>query len=178
MSNNWYSIFINGQDKSFLKLSRGVKQGDPLSPTLFIIAAENLSRGLNALHNHNEHKGYGIPKLSTKINHLAYIDHTNIFTSADSLQLIIKVLSDYEQASGQKVSKENFLHEKVASLWSQQVEEVTGFSFGTFPFTYLGCPITCGRRKKLIGKVNNKLSSWKGKPLSVGGKAMLIKQVL
>lgn len=38
MSNNWYSILINEQSHGFLSSSRGLKQGDPLSPTLFIIA--------------------------------------------------------------------------------------------------------------------------------------------
>lgn len=67
--------------------SRGVKQGDPLSPTLFIIAAEVLSRGLNRLHSDTQFKGYGIPKWSPEINHLfmlmtpsffvKYIDHSS-----------------------------------------------------------------------------------------------------
>lgn len=48
----------------------GLKQGDPLSPILFVIAAEVLSRGLNKLHEHLEFKGFGMPKLSPEINHL------------------------------------------------------------------------------------------------------------
>ncbi|XP_059290764.1 uncharacterized protein LOC132044295 [Lycium ferocissimum] len=46
LSNNWYSILINGQSHGFFRSSRGVKQGDPLSPTLFIIAAEKMMKRL------------------------------------------------------------------------------------------------------------------------------------
>lgn len=76
LSNNWYSILINGRTHGFFKSSRGVKQGDPLSPALFIIAAEALTRGLNALWENEEFKGYGLPKWSPNINHLSYADDT------------------------------------------------------------------------------------------------------
>lgn len=42
ISNNWYSVLINGQPYGFFKSTRGVKQGDLISPTLFIVAAEAL----------------------------------------------------------------------------------------------------------------------------------------
>lgn len=67
LSNNWYSILINGQGYELFKSSRGVKQGDPLSPTLFIIAVEVLSRSLNNLHEEEDFIGYrlqsGVHKL-------------------------------------------------------------------------------------------------------------------
>lgn len=62
---------INGQQHSFFKSTRGLKQGDPLSPTLFIIAAEVLARGLNNLHKDERYRGFGLPKWSTPINHLS-----------------------------------------------------------------------------------------------------------
>ncbi|XP_075097852.1 uncharacterized protein LOC142175172 [Nicotiana tabacum] len=107
VSNNWYSILINGQAHGFFKSSRGIKQGDPVSPTLFILAAEALSRGLNALHTNLYFCGFGMPKWSPKINHLVYADDMIIFSSSDetSLMLIMQVLKAYENASGQLVNK-------------------------------------------------------------------------
>ncbi|XP_019242040.1 PREDICTED: uncharacterized protein LOC109222091 [Nicotiana attenuata] len=69
----------------FFRSTRGVKQGDPLSPTLFILAAEAMSRGLNSLHSTRQFKSFGMPKWSPKINHLAYADDTIIFTSSDPM---------------------------------------------------------------------------------------------
>lgn len=50
VGNNWYFVLGNGQPYGFFKSSRGVKQGDPLSLALLILAAESLSKRLNALH--------------------------------------------------------------------------------------------------------------------------------
>jgi len=107
MSNNWYSVLINGRAYGFFQSSRGLKQGDPLSPTLFIIAAEVLTRGLNSLHTDTEFKGYGLPKWSPKINHLSYADDTILFCSGDrgSVIKMMKILRDYEDVSGQMVNK-------------------------------------------------------------------------
>lgn len=105
VSNNWYSVIVNGRAKGFHS-TRGLKLGDPLSPTLFIIATELLSRGLNKLNEDDEFRGYGLPKWNPKINHLAYANDTILFCLGKSGYVIkmIKVLRDYEDISGQKVN--------------------------------------------------------------------------
>ncbi|XP_075107100.1 secreted RxLR effector protein 78-like [Nicotiana tabacum] len=49
MSNNWYSVIVKSTRHYFFKSTRGIKQGDPLAPAIFIIGAELLSRMLNSL---------------------------------------------------------------------------------------------------------------------------------
>ncbi|XP_075079806.1 uncharacterized protein LOC142165070 [Nicotiana tabacum] len=188
VSNNWYSILINGQAHGFFKSSRGVKQGDPVSPTLFILAAEALSRGLNALHTNLYFCGFGMPKWSPKINYLAHADDMIIFSSSDetSLMLIMQVLNAYEAASGQLVNKTKsvvHLHHLTDMEVVSKVERIIGIQRNDFPIIYLGCPIFYAKRKleyyqPLITKVMDKLQSWQGKLLSVGGRAVLISHVL
>lgn len=60
ISDNWYLVLVNGQSHGFFKSSRGLKEGDHLSPTLFIIDVEVLSRGLNNLFKNDNYRGYGL----------------------------------------------------------------------------------------------------------------------
>lgn len=62
LANNWYSILFNGKATGFFHSTRGLKQGDPLSPTLFILSAEVLSRALNSLFDNQNYVGYDMPK--------------------------------------------------------------------------------------------------------------------
>nr|XP_009784530.1 PREDICTED: uncharacterized protein LOC104232953 [Nicotiana sylvestris] len=188
VSNNWYSVQVNSQPHGFFKSTRGVKQGGPLSPTLFILVAEAMSRGLNALHHNLYFCGFGIPKWSPKINHLAYADDAIIFSSSNdtSLRLIMEVLNAYEAASGQLINKAKsaiYVHHSTSDEIVRKIEGITGIQRKDFPFIYLGCPIFYKRRKMeyyedLISKVLDKLQAWKGKLLSIRGRAVLISSVL
>ncbi|XP_070032059.1 uncharacterized protein [Nicotiana tomentosiformis] len=98
----------------------------------------------------------------------------------------MNVLGDYEAASGQKINKEKsffYMHEKAPADEVNIVYLITKFQRQSFPFTYLGCPIFYSRKKKdfyksIIFKVQERLSSWKGKLLSIGGRAVLIAHML
>ena len=95
-------------------------------------------------------------------------------------------LSKYQTLSGQKINygKSSFLvsHKMVASR-IVMISKATGFPRGSFPFTYLGCPIFKGMSKQayfddIVTKVQNKLAGWISRVLSPGGRLILIKHVL
>ncbi|XP_059288855.1 uncharacterized protein LOC132042279, partial [Lycium ferocissimum] len=145
----------------------GAKQGDPLSPTLFILVAEVLSRGLNALHENLWFTGFGLPKWSPK----STTYHMQM-TSSSSHPLLIN-----------KSKSSIYLHDRVDNEVFQKVERITGIARKNFPLMYLGCPNFYARPQmsfysELISKVRNRLQGWKGKLLSFGGRAILLKHVL
>lgn len=152
ISNNWYSMLMNGQFYGFFQSSRGLKQRDHLSPTLFIILAEVLSRSLNVLFRDPKFKGYRMPKLSPDINHLSYVDDTILFCSRHPTSIKkMTVLRNYEEASGQIINLDKclvYMHEKVPIVVNNRVKRITGIRQGLFPFTYLVCPIYYGKKNK------------------------------
>lgn len=98
MTDNWYSVIVNGTRHGFFHSTRGLKQGDPLSPALFILGAEVLSRLMNNLHGNPQYHGFYMEARGPQINHLSFADDVIIFASGrkNTLKLIMKTLSTYE----------------------------------------------------------------------------------
>ncbi|XP_071926046.1 uncharacterized protein [Coffea arabica] len=81
ISNVWFSVIVNGLPHGFFKSSRAVRQDDPISPALFVISAEVLSRSLNALAEHRKFRPFKVPKGCSMVTHLDYADDVIILTS-------------------------------------------------------------------------------------------------
>lgn len=88
IDNVWYSIIINGTRNGFFTSSQGIKQGDPLSPSLFIIGAEVLARLLNNLIGSENFLPFSMSDRGT-INHLSYASDIVIFTSGNTKSIKI-----------------------------------------------------------------------------------------
>ncbi|XP_075076768.1 uncharacterized protein LOC142163386 [Nicotiana tabacum] len=105
----------------FFKSTRGVKQDDPLSRTLFILEAGVLGRALDDLFDNLDIIGFAMPKWGHNINYLSYADDIIIFCSSHygAVQLVMNVLEEYEAAFGQKINKEKssfYMHEKALQM--------------------------------------------------------------
>ncbi|KAL0368203.1 UNVERIFIED_CONTAM: Retrovirus-related Pol polyprotein from transposon TNT 1-94 [Sesamum calycinum] len=101
--NCWFSILINGSLNSLFKSTWGLRKGDPLSPSLFILASEYFSRRLNHLMETN--KALAVHG-SEGVSHLAYPDDVLIFTNSvdSSLNTIMEFLMEFQAISGQHIS--------------------------------------------------------------------------
>ncbi|XP_042003905.1 uncharacterized mitochondrial protein AtMg01250-like [Salvia splendens] len=112
ISTCWFSILVNGALAGFFKSTRGLRQGDPISPALFVLAADYLSRSLNRLILGNKEMTFKATCGSLEISHLAYADDIIIFTQAAtaSLRRLRACLDHYAEVSGQLINlaKSNF----------------------------------------------------------------------
>ena len=98
-----YSIRINGVPRGNIFPSRGIRQGDPLSPYLFILCAEGLSSLIKFSVANGVLEGVTVCRGGPKLSHIFFANDSLIFykvslEECDALQQILKV---YEDASGQ-----------------------------------------------------------------------------
>ena len=183
----WFSILINGAPAGFFHSTRGLRQGDPISPALFVIAAEYLSKLLDRLIIGRKEMLFKSSRFCKEISHLAYADDILIFTQANvrPVRELKRCLADYEAASGQLINlaKSNFYiaenHEERAEI----IQREGGFSRGTFPFLYLGVPIYRGAKRTdmflfVREKIAKRIIGWAHRHLSFGGRLTLIKSTL
>lgn len=131
ISGNWYSIVINGSRRGFFSSRQGLKQGDPLSPHLFIIATEVLSRSPNNFFLDKNFIPFSMPTGGPFINHLTYADDIVIFTSGsrNSLNLIMNCIGNYDASSGQRVNTDKSFFLQILRLQpigSKKLELIPG----------------------------------------------------
>lgn len=77
-----FQVLLNGTPKRVFTPNRGLRQGDPLSPYLFLICAEGLSGLLNQADNNRKLTGLRINKYCPSITHLFYADDGLLFFKA------------------------------------------------------------------------------------------------
>ncbi len=109
ISTVWFSILINGSPQGFFASSRGLRQGDPLSPLLFLLIMETLSRLMDRASSGGYLSGFEVgPGEATPlvVSHLLFADDTLIFCPTDPMQLehLQAVFSWFEVVSGLKVN--------------------------------------------------------------------------
>ncbi|XP_060210874.1 uncharacterized protein LOC132637867 [Lycium barbarum] len=177
---------INGVRHGFFHSTRGLKQGDPLSPGLFVLAAETLSKALNNLHNKERYIGYTMQQKGPLINHLCYADDIVIFSFGNkrTIKMITRNLERYEKESGQEINIEKSVFLTATHSPENRrrmLSRITGYKHQFFPMKYLGCPIFPGRKRlsyfaDIAKSVINKAQGCQGNILSSGGRAIIIKR--
>lgn len=136
-------VGYNGTVQGYFKGKRGLRQGDPLSPYLFIIAMNVLSIMFNKAAADWKIK-YHAKCASSKLTHLCFADDLLIFIdeSLSSVQNVLQILREFELRSGLAVSVQK--SSSFASGLSQhELDEIkvsTGMPHATLPASYLGFP--------------------------------------
>ena len=101
-----YAILVNGNAKGWVKTSRGLRQGDPLSHFLFTIVVDVLSRMLLKTEERSVLEGFRVGRNRVRVTHLQFADDTIFFADscAEELQTLKNLLLVCGQISGLKVN--------------------------------------------------------------------------
>lgn len=148
------SISINGRLEGFFSCSRGVRQGDPLSPLLFAIGEEVLAKmmdyrgGIRSIAPIEAKLGILVPTT------LLYADDVMIFCKAthENVLLIRDIFSQYGISSDQVINPSKsrvFFGKQVSGVFRHYFSNALHFVEGSIPFDYLGVPIFFGMPKML-----------------------------
>ncbi|XP_021774069.1 uncharacterized protein LOC110738019 [Chenopodium quinoa] len=135
---------INGGLHGFFKGQRGVRQGDPMSPLLFVIVMEYLTRMLKKVEKMRAFKFHYRCK-DLKLNHLIFADDLIIFAHGDirSISYVVRALRTFEAISrlGANADKIAIYFGNVNPGEKAAILDLSGFVEGVAPFKYLGIPL-------------------------------------
>ena len=171
-----------------IKPSRGLHQGDPLSPYLFVMCAMGLQSLLQQAKMDGSIRGVAICRNGHRVSHLFFADDSMLFCHATEgeCQKVLDILAIYERGLGQKINQEKtniFFSTNTPQEVQSQIQHLLGVPAIRQYETYLGLPALVGRAKKrsfiyLKERVWKKLQGWKEKLLSQAGREVLIKSVI
>jgi ribonuclease HI len=180
-----YRFKINGHLTEELIPGRGIRQGDPISPYLFLICAEAFSSMLNQADKMGKLEGIKICNEAPSFNHLLFADDSLILlkVSEENVKHLQHILNLYEVSSGQTVNidKSSVVFSKNTSKEERKkLMARLGINREGWNGKYLGLPVYIGRSRKktfnyLKERIWQRIQGWKEKMLSKAGKEILIK---
>ena len=182
LSSSKSAVLVNGTPGPWFSCKRGVRQGDPLSPYLFLIVADVLQQMVKQCPGIKHPADDNLP-----CPVLQYADDTLVVLRSDpaSVRLLKRILDAFSAATGLKI---NYNKSTIVPMHTSPVDvaELTGVlecQVGSFPQTYLGLPLSCDKLRlsafaPLISKSDRYLAGWQCTLLNSMGRAVLINSVM
>jgi hypothetical protein len=182
-------VLINGVPSGFFGSSLGVRQGNPLSPFLFVLVMEAFSRMLGAFTNRRLISSFSMGSSGqdrVTVFHLLFADDTLVFCEANASQIhhLGALLVCFEAVAGLKVNLSKSVLISIDHVENVgQLAGLLGYGYGEVPLKYLGLPLGAFFKLKamwagLEDMMSRRLAPWKMLYLSKGGKVTLIKSTL
>ena len=178
---------INRSPTEPFKMERGLRQGDPLSPFLFVLVAEVFNRMVQRAKEIGVIEGIAVSKDKIDISHLQFKEDTLIFCPAkkDTVLNYRRLLDCFSLLSGLKInySKSAIIPVGCEENWALELCDMMHCKLQNFPIIYLGIPLGANPSKvstwkPVLDKIERRLALWKGKVPSRAGRLTLIKVVL
>ena len=175
--NSRSSVNVNGYISNSFPLSRGVRQGCPLSPLLYVLVVEVLACNLRA---NSSIRGLCLPGSSAPLPCVSlYADDTSLIVCSDvSIRAIFSVFSRYERGSGAKLNRSKCKGLWLGS-WAGRTDPPVDIEWSSEFVKILGVFVGPGdvdeaNWRPRITAVENVLNSWRQRSLSYGGRALVI----
>ncbi|KAL2226618.1 UNVERIFIED_CONTAM: hypothetical protein Sindi_2020500 [Sesamum indicum] len=182
-----FSVGMNGKPNGFFKGARGLQQGDPLSPYLFVLVMEILHMGFLQLIDQHMNFTFHWKCEVSRMFQLGFADDLILFCRADidSIRVLKNGLDRFATWSGLRlnIEKSYLIISKSTQNVKEQLLGMLGFQEGHLPMRYLGLPLICSRLtifdcQPLLRKIDERINGWEGLALSYAGRVQLIKSVL
>jgi len=174
-----FSILFNGDRQESFMPSRGIRQGDPISPYLFLLAAEGLSCLLKSRIQSSVLSGIKVASSTPVVSHLLFADDSLLFFKAnrESAEAIKEALNNYCRASGQQVNMDkSSIHfaKGVGAGIREEIKVLLDVHNEVLSEKYLGMPTDVGTSsngafKYLKDRVWKRVQGWLEQALSAGG---------
>ena len=142
------------------------RQGDPLSPYLFLLCAEALSSMLSKVERTGVITRVPTSKKGLRLSHLFFADDSLLFCKANSMEWrrLTKLLEEYEIASGQKLNKNKtsiFFSRNTSLTKREEITRLSGLNATSYYEKYLGLPTMVGGSKyKAFKGIEDKVWTW------------------
>ncbi|GAU30882.1 hypothetical protein TSUD_15680 [Trifolium subterraneum] len=183
-----YSVLMNYERVGPISPGRELRQGDPLSPYLFILVTECLTALIHQAVGRGDLHGVRICRGAPEVSHLLFADDCFLFCRANVVEVneLMRILHTYEQASGQEINlgkSEVFISRNMSHPAKEDLSRILGVRLVLGTNIYLGLPSMVGRSKKAIfsnikDRIWKRINSWRGCAMSKAGKEVMIKSVL
>ncbi|GKV03045.1 hypothetical protein SLEP1_g15411 [Rubroshorea leprosula] len=177
------SVLVNGSPTKEFEMGKGLRQGDPLSPFLFLMVGEALHGLVKKAENEGMLQGAKVGRRGLAVSLLQFADDTVILgeASKENILTVKAILRWFELMSGLRInfSKSCVYGFNMLDNWVRGAARVLHCSVGKTPFVYLGMPVGGNPRCKkfwipVVSKFRQKLAVWKSALLSFGGRLTLL----
>nr|GFA54271.1 RNA-directed DNA polymerase, eukaryota, reverse transcriptase zinc-binding domain protein [Tanacetum cinerariifolium] len=173
-----FTVNVNGDHIGFFKGTRGLRQGDPLSPYLFTLVMEVFNLVLRREIDRNSAFRFHWQCMELKLTHLCFADDLLMFCNGDSNSVAVlkNAISIFGGLSGllPNFSKSTVFFGNARDVSRLRILNIMPFRVGSLPARYLGVPLNSKRLfvkdcSLLIDKAKKRLLDWKNKSLSFAG---------
>ncbi|KAJ0548291.1 putative RNA-directed DNA polymerase [Helianthus annuus] len=181
------SVLVNGAPTFLFRCEKGMRQGDPLSPFLFLVVMEALSCMFNSARNAQLIKGIATPNNGPVITHLLYADDSIVVGEWSKTEVtnIVRVLRCFFLCSGLKINieKSNLYGIGVEQEDINNMASEVGCKPDVLPFKYLGLKVGANMNRisnwqPVYDIFRSRLDKWKSNLLSIGGRVVIIRSVM